>query len=176
MSSSCEELTQWKRPWCWDGLRVGGEGDDSVWDGWMAPKKGNECSNYHTIALISHANKVMLKILQARLHIDGSPPGSPVPGILQARTLEWVAISSSNACKWKVKIESEVRSVVSDSSRPHGLQPTRLLRPWDFPDKSTGVGCHLLLWLSTLVIMKRCIGIIALFFHFYLQWLQKLVV
>ena len=31
--------------------------------------------------------------------IDGSPPGSPVPGILQARTLEWVAISSSNACK-----------------------------------------------------------------------------
>ena len=33
-------------------------------------------------------------------------------------------------------------SVVSDSSRPHGLQPTRLLRPWDFPGKSTGVGCH----------------------------------
>ena len=31
--------------------------------------------------------------------IDGSPPGSPVPGILQARTLEWVAISFSNACK-----------------------------------------------------------------------------
>ena len=37
------------------------------------------------------------------------------------------------------------RSVVSDSSRPHGLQPTRLLRPWDFPGKSTGVGCHCLL-------------------------------
>ena len=39
--------------------------------------------------------------------------------------------------KWKWS-----RSVVSDSSRPHGLQPTRLLRPWDFPGKSTGVGCH----------------------------------
>ena len=38
--------------------------------------------------------------------IDGSPPGSPVPGILQARTLEWVAISFSNACKWKVKVKS----------------------------------------------------------------------
>ena len=38
--------------------------------------------------------------------VDGSPPGSPVPGILQARTLEWVVISSSNAWKWKVKGKS----------------------------------------------------------------------
>ena len=37
--------------------------------------------------------------------IDGSPPGSPVPGILQARTLEWVAIAFSNAWKWKVKVK-----------------------------------------------------------------------
>ena len=39
--------------------------------------------------------------------------------------------------KWKWS-----RSVVSDSLWPHGLQPTRLLHPWDFPRKSTGVGCH----------------------------------
>ena len=38
--------------------------------------------------------------------IDGSPPGSSVPGILQARTLEWVATSFSNAWKWKVKVKS----------------------------------------------------------------------
>ena len=38
--------------------------------------------------------------------IDVSPPGPPVPGILQARTLEWVAISFSNAWKWKVKVKS----------------------------------------------------------------------
>ena len=38
--------------------------------------------------------------------IDGSPPGSPVPRILQARTLEWVAIPFSNAWKWKVKVKS----------------------------------------------------------------------
>ena len=38
--------------------------------------------------------------------IDSSQPGSPVPGILQARTLEWVAISFSNARKWKVKVKS----------------------------------------------------------------------
>ena len=37
--------------------------------------------------------------------IDSSPPGSPVPGILQARTLEWVAISFSNTWKWKVKVK-----------------------------------------------------------------------
>ena len=42
--------------------------------------------------------------------------------------------------KWKWSC-----SVVSDSSWPHGLQPTRLLHPWDFPGKSTGVGCHCLL-------------------------------
>ena len=41
---------------------------------------------------------------------DGSPPGSPVPGILQARTLEWVAISFSNAWKWKVKVKSLSRA------------------------------------------------------------------
>ena len=41
--------------------------------------------------------------------------------------------------KWKWR-----SSVMSDSSQPHGLQPTRLLRPWDFPGKSTGVGCHYL--------------------------------
>ena len=42
--------------------------------------------------------------------IDGSPLGSPVPGILQARTLEWVAISFSNAWKWKVKVKSLSRA------------------------------------------------------------------
>ena len=45
--------------------------------------------------------------------------------------------------KWKWS-----RSVVSDSLRPHGLQPTRLLHPWDFPGKSTRVGCHCLLWIG----------------------------
>ena len=38
--------------------------------------------------------------------IDGSSPDSPIPGILQARTLEWVAISFSNVWKWKVKVKS----------------------------------------------------------------------
>ena len=74
--------------------------------------------------------------------IDGSPPGSPIPEILQARTLEWVAIAFSNAWKWKVKVKSfsRVRLLATPWTAAH-----RLLCPWDFPGKSTGVGCHCLL-------------------------------
>ena len=73
---------------------------------------------------------------------DGSPPGSPVPGILQARNWSGLPFPSpmhtSEKSKWS-------HSVVSNPQRPHGLQPTMLLCPWDFPGKSTGVGCHCLL-------------------------------
>ena len=73
--------------------------------------------------------------------IDGSPPGSTVPGIVQARTLEWVPFPSPihESEKWKWS-----RSVMSGSLRPHGLQPTRLLHLWDFTGNSTGVSCHCL--------------------------------
>ena len=107
------------------------------------------------LLLLSHFSRVRLCN-----PIDGSPPGFPVPGILQARTLEWVAISFSNAWKWS-------RSVVSDSSRPHGLQPTRLLCPWDFPGRRTGVGCHCLLWFKA---CKQCLIIII----FVVQFINKL--
>ena len=62
--------------------------------------------------------------------IDGSPPGSAVPGILQARTLEWVAISFSNAWKWKVTVKSLSRDPM-DCSLPgssiHGIFQARVL-------------------------------------------------
>ena len=74
--------------------------------------------------------------------IDDSPPGSPVPGSLQARTLEWVAISFSNAWKWKVKVKSlsRVRVLMIPWSAAYQAPC-----PLDLPDKSTGVGCHCLL-------------------------------
>ena len=58
--------------------------------------------------------------------IDGSPPGSPVPGILQARTLEWVAISFSNAWKWKVKVTSlsRVRLLVTPWTAAYQAPPS----------------------------------------------------
>ena len=54
--------------------------------------------------------------------MDGSLPGSPVPGILQARTLEWVAISFSNAWKWKVKVKSLSRVRPSATPRTAAYQ------------------------------------------------------
>ena len=70
---------------------------------------------------------------------DGSPPGSPIPGILQARTLEWGAISFSNAWKWKNKVKSlsRVRLLATPWTAAQQAPPS-----WDFPGKSTGVGCH----------------------------------
>ena len=81
------------------------------------------------LLLLSHFSRVRLYATQSlgfsrREHWSGLPFPSPM----------------HKSEKWK-----RSRSVMADSSRPHGLQPTRLLRPWDFPGKSTGVGCHCLL-------------------------------
>ena len=92
--------------------------------------------------------------------IDGSPPGPTVPGILQTRTLEWIAISFSNAWKWKVNVKSlsrvqllatpwtaayqappsmgfsrRVLEWVAIALRLHGLYI-----PWNSPGQNTGVG------------------------------------
>ena len=75
-----------------------------------------QCSGFYVVGFVGHnmfisgANAAAAKSLQLYPTlcdpIDGSPPGSLVPGILQARTPEWVAISFSNAWKWKVKVKS----------------------------------------------------------------------
>ena len=74
--------------------------------------------------------------------IDGSPPGSLSLGF--SRREHWSGLPFPSPMreseKWKWS-----HSVMSNSSRPRGLQPTRILCPWDFPGKSTGVGCHCLL-------------------------------
>ena len=78
--------------------------------------------------------------------IDGSPPGSAFPGILQASTLEWVAISFSNAWKWKGKVKSlsHVQLLATPWTAAHQA-PLSM----GFLGKSTGVGCHCLLhWLK----------------------------
>ena len=73
---------------------------------------------------------------------DGSPPGSP--SLEFSRQEHWSGLPFPSPMheseKWKCS-----RSVVSYPQRPHRLQPSRLLHPWDFPGKSTGVGCHCLL-------------------------------
>ena len=80
-----------------------------------------ECSNYRTIALISHASKVMLKIFQARFqqYVNCELPG------IQAR----------------FRKGRGTRDQIADINKwPHELYPTRLFCPWDSPGKNTGVG------------------------------------
>ena len=69
---------------------------------WTAARQASlSIANSRLLLLLSRFSRVWLCN-----PIDGSPPGSPIPGILQARTLEWVAISFSNAWKWKVKVKT----------------------------------------------------------------------
>ena len=76
--------------------------------------------------VIAAAAKSLQSCLTLCDPIDGSPPGSPIPGILQARTLEWVAISFSNAWKWKVKMKSlsHVRLLAIPRTAAHQAPPS----------------------------------------------------
>ena len=76
--------------------------------------------------LLAAAAKSLQSCLTLCDPIDGSPPGSPVPGILQATTLEWVAISFSNAWKWKVKVKplSHVRLLVTPWTAAYQAPPS----------------------------------------------------
>jgi len=77
-------------------------------------KQGNSRKTSTSVALTATATKSLQLCPTLCNPTDGNPSGSTVSGILQERTLEWVAISFSNAWKWS-------HSVVSDSSWPHGL-------------------------------------------------------
>ena len=68
---------------------------------------GQKATKRSSTSLVTAAAAKSLQSCLTLCHpTDGSPPGSPVPGILQARTLEWVAICFSNAWKWKVNVKS----------------------------------------------------------------------
>ena len=92
--------------------------------------------------------------------IDGSPPGSPVPGILQARTLEWVAISFSNAWKWKVKGKSlsRVRLFVTPWTAAHQAPlPMRFSRQ-EYQSGGAiafSVGCYNLFEIELYIVLKQ---------------------
>ena len=83
--------------------------------------------------------------------VDGSPPGSPVPGILKSRTMEWFAISFSNAWKWKVKVKSlsHVQLLATPWTEACQAPPSMGFSR----QKSTGVGCHCLLWDKHLLLL-----------------------
>ena len=84
----------------------------------------NECMKRYLTLLITAA-KSLQSCPTLCNPIDSSPPGSAVPGVLQARTLEWVAISFSNAGKWKVKLLSRVRPSATPWTAAFEAPPSR---------------------------------------------------
>ena len=122
--------------------------------------------------LLSAAAKPLQSCLTLCNPIDGSPPGLPIPGILQARILERVAISFSNAWKWKVKSESEVVQLCltlcnpMDCSLPgssvHGIFQARVLE-WGAIAVSVYKVAKSQAWLSTHMLIISLCG-----FHLFL--------
>ena len=137
---SCEELTHWKRPWCWKGLGAGGEGDDRGWDGWMASLTRwtwvwvNSRSWWWTgrpgvlrfmgSQRVGHDWATELNWMKSWVWVpshfscvrlfcnpmDYSPPASSVYGILWARILDWVAMTSS---RWSSQLMDGILSLLS---------------------------------------------------------------
>ena len=104
----------------WDIVAIN-EGPLSLWSDWGSPNLGTVSFSralQASVALSVLVRNVSVHLVNVSIGkslqscptlcdpIDGSPPASPIPGILQAGTLEWVAISFSNAWKWKVKVKS----------------------------------------------------------------------
>ena len=83
----------------------------------------NHSNNFLNVSAAAAAAKSLQSCPTLYNPIDGSQPGFPVPGILQARVLEWVAISFSSAWKWKVKSESEVTQSCPTLSDPMDCSP-----------------------------------------------------
>ena len=93
---------------------------------WIWLEETGEKKNDYCFKLLAIAAKLPQSCPTLCDPIDGSPSGSPVPGILQARTLEWVAISFSNARKWKAKVKSfsPVRPLVTPWTAAHQAPPS----------------------------------------------------
>ena len=105
--------------------------------GWVVGGRFQREGTYVLLLLLSHFSRVQL-CATAQTAAHQAPPSLGF-----SRQEHWSGLPFPSPMheseKWKWS-----HSVVSDSQRPHGLQPSRLLRPWDFPGKSTGVGCHFL--------------------------------
>ena len=126
----------WLTPWLFFLQR----GENWVkWSSWENPNSGSELHfNVPMLLLLSRFSRVRLRATQ------WTEAHQAPPSLGFSRQEHWRGLPFSSPMheseKWKWS-----RSVVSDRQRPHGLQPSRLLRPWDFPGKSTGVGGHRLL-------------------------------
>ena len=126
--------------------KVSFRGNSSCWNSHTNIKYPQMHYSHIYFMLLSHFNRVRLCVTpEMAAH-------QACPSLGFSRQEHWSGLPFPSPMheseKWKGS-----RSVMSDPQRPHGLQPSRLLHPWDFPGKSTGVGCHCLLrtsgWLNT---------------------------
>ena len=110
-------------------------------------KREQNCSFIYCTVVAAAAAKWLQPCLSLCDPIDSSPPGSSVAGI--SRQEHWSGLPFPSPMHESEKCKCS-HSIMSDSLRPLGLQATRLLLPWDFPGKGTGVGCHCLLHITLL--------------------------
>ena len=115
-------------------MRKDVENKSSTWNTHIKTILKRETEPCSGFGLLTATAKSLQSCLTLCHPIDGSPPGSPVPGILQAKILEWVATSFSNAQKWKMKVKSLSRVRLSDpmdyslpGSSVHGIFQARVL-------------------------------------------------
>ena len=108
--------------------------------------------------------------------IDGSPPGSAIPGILQARALEWVAISFSNAWKWKVKVKllSHVRLLATPWTAAHQAPPSMGFSGQEYwsgvPLPSPIILPNILYYFfHPILLHKNCFSVISYFFYWLIN-------
>ena len=110
---------------------------------------------FRKVSIWRHAAKSLQSCPTCATPWTAAHQGSPSLGF--SRQEHWSGLPFRSPMhegeKWK-----RSHSVVSNPQRPHGLQPSRLLHPWDFPGKSTGVGCHCLLRFGGIHTIKRSIS------------------
>ena len=142
----CAASTSWAVTWLQAFARMTHTGGEGPWATW-----GQDEGLLSFYLLISSALLLLLLLLSrfSRVQLCTTPETAVHQAPLSlgfSRQEHWSGLPFPSPMheseKWKWKWS---RWVVSDSSQPHGLQPTRLFHPWDFPDKSTGVECHCLL-------------------------------
>ena len=126
LATSCKELTHWKRPWCWEGLGAGGEGDNRGWDGWMASPTWWTWVWVNSGSWWWTGRPGMLRFMGSqRVGHDWATElnwGSSVHGILQARMLECVPIPlSRDLSDPETKPESLALQADSLPSEPPGM-------------------------------------------------------
>ena len=90
LATWCNELTHWKRPWCWERLKAGGEGGDRGWDGWMA-----SLTQWHEFEQTLGDNEV-----QGSVEVQGSPWGHKKSDSTEGLTQQLAFISDNIHLPW----------------------------------------------------------------------------